>query len=145
MGNTYTCTIYTNTVEPLIKDLLRKGQPLYKGHFQYPQECICNTFQPPKRGQPPYKGQNGWSQRVPYLEVQLYMHKCMQRVYVSHSLGGHTCMYMYAYIVYEGYFLIKSVLATICRSTDDVPSLTCMKECFFCCLIEVTQPYELIN
>ncbi len=36
------------TVEPLIKDPLRRGQPLYKGHFQYPQECIwqaiCNTF-----------------------------------------------------------------------------------------------------
>ena len=33
-----------NTVESLIKDPLRKGQPLYKGHFQYSQTCICNTF-----------------------------------------------------------------------------------------------------
>ncbi len=32
------------TLEPLIKAPLRKGQPLYKGHFQYPQKCICNTF-----------------------------------------------------------------------------------------------------
>ncbi len=30
--------------EPLIKDPPRKGQPLYKGHFQHPQKCICNTF-----------------------------------------------------------------------------------------------------
>ena len=59
------------TVKPLIKDPPRKGQPLYNGHFQYPQEC--NTFQPPKRGQPPYKGQNGWSQSVPYSEVPLYI------------------------------------------------------------------------
>ena len=28
---------YTSTVELLIKDPLRKEQPLYKGHFQYPQ------------------------------------------------------------------------------------------------------------
>ena len=28
------------TVKPLIKDPPRKGQPLYKGHFQYPQKCI---------------------------------------------------------------------------------------------------------
>ncbi len=36
---------YNNyTVEHLIKDSPRKGQPLYKGHFQYPQKCICNTF-----------------------------------------------------------------------------------------------------
>ncbi len=65
------CLMYmtTCTVEPLIKDPPRKGQPLYKGHFQHPQECICNTFQPPSRGQPPYKGQNGWSQSVPYSEV----------------------------------------------------------------------------
>ena len=52
-----------NTVEPLIKDPPRKGQPLYKGYFQYPQKCTCickcNTFQFPKRGQPPYKGQYG--------------------------------------------------------------------------------------
>ncbi len=55
---------------------MRKGQPLYKGHFPYPQWCILpygvNTFQLPKRGQPPYKGQNGWSQRVLYSEVPLY-------------------------------------------------------------------------
>ncbi len=33
-----------STVEPLIQDPPRKGQLLYKGHFQYPQKCICNTF-----------------------------------------------------------------------------------------------------
>ncbi len=32
------------TVEPPIKDPPRKGQPLYKGHFQYPQKCICNNY-----------------------------------------------------------------------------------------------------
>ncbi len=35
---------YVNTVEPLIKDSPSKGQPLYKGHFQYPQKSICNTL-----------------------------------------------------------------------------------------------------
>ncbi len=66
-------SVYSNviTVEPLIKNPPRKGQPLYKGHFQYPQECICNTFQPPKRGQPPYKGQSCWSESVLYSEVPL--------------------------------------------------------------------------
>ena len=34
------CLFVTYTVEPLIKDPLRKGQPLYKGHFQYPRKCI---------------------------------------------------------------------------------------------------------
>ncbi len=32
-------------MEPLIKDPSRKGQPLYKGHFQYPAR---NRFQLPK-------------------------------------------------------------------------------------------------
>ncbi len=44
------------TVEPLIKDPPRKGQPLYKGHFQCPQLCTCVYaihFQLPKRGQTP--------------------------------------------------------------------------------------------
>ncbi len=52
----------------------RKGQPLYKEHFQYPQKCICNTIELPKRGQPPYKRQNDWSQSVVYSEVPLYTH-----------------------------------------------------------------------
>ena len=30
-------------------------------------------FQPPKRGQLPYKGQNGLSQRVLYSEVPMYL------------------------------------------------------------------------
>ncbi len=29
-------------------------------------------FEPPKRGQPLYKGQNAWSQGVLYMEVPLY-------------------------------------------------------------------------
>ncbi len=32
------------TVKPLIKDPPRKGQLLYKGHFQYAQNCTCNTI-----------------------------------------------------------------------------------------------------
>ena len=32
-----------------IKDPLRKGQPLYKGHHSYPQEFTCKyTFKPPR-------------------------------------------------------------------------------------------------
>ena len=30
-------------------------------------------FEPPKRGQPLYKGQNAWSQGVLYVEVPLYL------------------------------------------------------------------------
>ena len=40
------------TVEPLIKDPSRKGQPLYKRCFQYHQKCICNIFLLLKKGQP---------------------------------------------------------------------------------------------
>ncbi len=29
-------------------------------------------YEPPKRGQPLYKGQNAWSHGVPYMEVPLY-------------------------------------------------------------------------
>ncbi len=72
------------TVEPLLKYPPRKGQPLYKGHFQYPQGCICNKFQPPKRGQPPYKGQNGWSQSVPYSEVPLYYQDSGVHILTTH-------------------------------------------------------------
>ncbi len=35
---------------------------------------VIYTFQLPKRGQPPYKGQNSWPQSVLYLEVPLYLH-----------------------------------------------------------------------
>ncbi len=49
----YIVTLYllltcTCTVEPLIKDPQRKGQPFYKGHFQYRQKCIMqyiSTFE----------------------------------------------------------------------------------------------------
>ncbi len=33
-----------STVEPIIKDPPRKGQPLYKGHFPDLQMCTCNTL-----------------------------------------------------------------------------------------------------
>ncbi len=33
------------------------------------EKCICNSSQLPKRGQSPYKGQNGWFQSVLYSEV----------------------------------------------------------------------------
>ncbi len=32
-------------------------------------------FEPPKRGQPIYKGQNAWSQDVLYMEVPLYVYQ----------------------------------------------------------------------
>ena len=35
---------YNYTEEPLIKDPLRKGQPLYKGHFQYPQSVLSMQY-----------------------------------------------------------------------------------------------------
>ena len=40
--------------------------------FTFP--IVLIHFKPLKRGQPLYKGQNGWSQRVLYSEVPLYMY-----------------------------------------------------------------------
>ena len=60
-------------VEPLIKDTLNKGhnraKPLYKGHSLRPIVCYTSTFQPPKREQPLYKGQNGWSHNVSIIQT----------------------------------------------------------------------------
>ena len=56
---------------PNILDPLSKGRninDLYKGYFRYSLSCSTALihFQPLKRGQPLYKGQNGWSQRLLY-------------------------------------------------------------------------------
>ncbi len=62
------------TVEPPIEDPLRKGQPLYKGHFQYHQKCTCNnSFSTSEKRTAFVEGTitNGWSQSVPYSEVPL--------------------------------------------------------------------------
>ncbi len=52
------------TVEPLLKDLPRKGQPLLKGHFPYPQQFILlygvNTYS------------NSWPQCLLYSKDPLY-------------------------------------------------------------------------
>ncbi len=53
-------------------DPLRKGQPLYKGHSPYPFCIELIHFQLPKRGQPPYKEQNGWPQSALYSTVVSY-------------------------------------------------------------------------
>ncbi len=42
-------------------------------------------FEPPKRGQPPYKGQDAWSQCVFYMEVPLYSGS-MDAEYIGASL-----------------------------------------------------------
>ena len=73
------------TVEPLIKDPPRKRQPLYKGlQFPYLQMCTCDTFSASERGQPLYKGQNGWSQSVlsrrSYCMIQIIM--CCSNLYM---------------------------------------------------------------
>ncbi len=70
LNNVIICTCAT-TVEPPIKDLLRKGQPLYEGHSISPTPTVYSYikllhFQLPKRGQSPYKGQNDWAQPVLY-------------------------------------------------------------------------------
>ena len=62
----YTDKIYT--VEPLIMDPPNKGhdrnnlsmQDTSLGLKYALSHNTTNTLQPPKRGQPPYKGQNGW-------------------------------------------------------------------------------------
>ena len=66
-------------MEAPIKDTPNKGhntKPLYQGTlFDAPimnLPIVVIHFQPPKRGQPLYNGQNDSSQCVHYLEVQLY-------------------------------------------------------------------------
>ncbi len=54
---------------PLIKDPPRKGQPLYKGHFQYPQSV---HFQPPKRGSLPTRDKMAGPKVSLTREVPLY-------------------------------------------------------------------------
>ncbi len=39
-----------NSEKPLIKDPSSKGQPLYKGHFQYPQSIYAIHFNIQKKG-----------------------------------------------------------------------------------------------
>ena len=56
-----------------IKDTLEKTS-LYRTHFRVPKvhfPIILVHMIPPKRGQPLYKGQNAWSQRVYCSEVPL--------------------------------------------------------------------------
>ncbi len=49
-----------------------KGTTSLQGTLPISQKRIYDTFQLLKRGQPPYNGQNGWSQSVLYSEVTLY-------------------------------------------------------------------------
>ncbi len=60
------------TVEPPIKDPLRRGHNgnnlFTKDTFQS-RKCSFPTLY---SGQPLYKGENGWPQRVLYSEVPLY-------------------------------------------------------------------------
>ena len=74
-----TNTLFNNTVEPPIVDPPEIGtqynKPLYKGHVKVPKICFPTCillvhFEPPRRGQPLYKG-----------------HDCPQRV------GGSTVCY----------------------------------------------------
>ena len=64
----------SNTMEePPIKDPLRKGQTLYKGHI-FPKRNFRmeqTNFKLPKRGQLPYKARNYWPQSVLYLELRV--------------------------------------------------------------------------
>ena len=61
-----------STVKPLIKGQpgsLRRTLPISPIVYNY-----VIHFQLPKIGQPPYKGQNGWSQSVLYLEFSTVHH-----------------------------------------------------------------------
>ena len=55
-----------NTVEPLIMDTLKSGQPPYNGHTVHPLPIYCL---PRKTGQPLNNGQNTRPQCVHYSEV----------------------------------------------------------------------------
>ena len=50
------------TVEPLIVDILKSGQPPYNGQTVHPLSIYC---QPPKKGQPLNNGQNAASPTCP--------------------------------------------------------------------------------
>ncbi len=62
------------TVEPLIKDPSRKGQPLYKGHFQYPQNCIYmyNSFSTSEKRTAFLQGTKWLIPKCPLLGGSLY-------------------------------------------------------------------------
>ena len=62
-------------------------------------------FQLLKRGQPPYKGQNGWSQSVLYSEVPLYLINYTQSFSILYSMDtiDNYCLY----------FTIKHVIRAI--------------------------------
>ncbi len=46
-------------MEPLIKDPPRKGQPLNKGHFPYPQKCTCKLQYTSKEDSHPLRNKMG--------------------------------------------------------------------------------------
>ena len=76
------------TVERLIENPPRKGQHLYKGHFQYPQKCICNTFSISKKRRTSLQGTEWLVPKCPVLRgptvvVLLLLH------YLTHT---HTCI-----------------------------------------------------
>ncbi len=48
---------------------------LYKGQNEE-HYILTIHVEPPKKGQPLYKGQNSWSQGVLYMEVPLYIYFC---------------------------------------------------------------------
>ena len=58
------------TVEPLIMDTLKSGQPPYNGQPVHPLP-IAHTFLPPKKGQLLNNGRNTRPKCVHYSEVPL--------------------------------------------------------------------------
>ena len=98
---------------PLIKDPPRKGQPLYKGHFQYPQSV---HFQPPKRGSLPTRDKMASPKVSLTREVPLYSvlplsgsmygydfndfmeSHCTTFAHVHVHMGTCTCTYGYIYL-----------------------------------------------
>ena len=61
-----------HTVEPLIMDTLKSGQPPYNGQTVHPLPIVY-TFLPLKKGQPLNNGQNAHPQCVHYSEVPLHI------------------------------------------------------------------------
>ena len=68
-GN-FTRKNYSETSDP-IKDTLKKNKPPNKGQAESTRVYTLYKITSEKRGQPLYKGQNGWSRKCPYSLIKM--------------------------------------------------------------------------
>ena len=89
LGTLWNCRHFWNiiileevSVKPLIKDIPKRGQTSQQ-RTQVESTRVYTLYRksPLKRGQPLYKGQNGWSRRCPFKEVPIIRGSHYKRVF----------------------------------------------------------------